>query len=183
MNYPLTTYDLHGCSAGLEVDPANEGFKTELENLKRPPRSAGGGFFGPEILGKLALNPATAPLLSQPDFIHMIQDVNKNPNNMSKCVPLLQPLYRVHAHLPADPTLTAFETVYCSVKHACSGMEFCRQQPHSLLHPSPVLKHVEEPIALTKQTVCCEPIQLNAHPSAGTWEMTASSRLCKWAWA
>ncbi|CAL5222224.1 g4557 [Coccomyxa viridis] len=69
---------------GLEVDPANEGFKTELENLKRPPRSAGGGFFGPEILGKLALNPATAPLLSQPDFIHMIQDVNKNPNNMSK---------------------------------------------------------------------------------------------------
>ncbi len=78
--------NLHRHFAGLEVDPANEGFKTELENLNRPPRSAGGGFFGPEVLGKLALNPQTAPLLSQPDFIHMIQDVNKNPNNMSKCV-------------------------------------------------------------------------------------------------
>ena len=100
VNYPLTTYDLHGCSAGLEVDPANEGFKTELENLRRPPRSAGGGFFGPEILGKLALNPATAPLLSQPEFIHMIQDVNKNPNNMSKCVPFLQPLYTLASLAP-----------------------------------------------------------------------------------
>lgn len=72
--------------AGLEVDPGNEAFKTELENLKRPPRRGGaaGGLFGPEFLGRLATNPQTSSLLTQPDFLRMIQDVNANPNNMSK---------------------------------------------------------------------------------------------------
>lgn len=85
---------LHATSldcAGLEVDPENEGFKTELENLKAPPRrggpGGGGGLFGPEFLGKLATNPQTASLLAQPDFLQMMRDVNANPNNMSKWAP------------------------------------------------------------------------------------------------
>lgn len=74
-----------GC-AGLEIDPANEGFKTELENLKKPPRRAGGGLFGPDLMAKLATNPQTSRLLAQPDFMRMIQDCNSNPSSMSKWV-------------------------------------------------------------------------------------------------
>ena len=72
------------CCAGLEVDPSNEGFKAELENLKRPPRRQAGGLFGPEFLGKLAMSPQTSQLMTQPDFLAMIKDVNSNPSNMSK---------------------------------------------------------------------------------------------------
>lgn len=45
----------------------------------------GGGLFGPEFMGRLATSPQTRHLLSQPDFIHMIQDLGRNPNNMNKC--------------------------------------------------------------------------------------------------
>ena len=44
-----------------------------------------GGLFGPDFLGKLALNPQTRHLMQQPDFLAMLQDLGRNPNNMSKC--------------------------------------------------------------------------------------------------
>ena len=40
--------------------------------------------FGPEFMAKLHMNPQTRPLLSQPDFMAMLQDMGSNPSNMSK---------------------------------------------------------------------------------------------------
>ena len=40
--------------------------------------------FGPEFMAKLHMNPQTRPLLSQPDFMAMLQDMGNNPANMSK---------------------------------------------------------------------------------------------------
>ena len=40
--------------------------------------------FGPEFMAKLHMNPQTRPLLSQPDFMTMLQDMGNNPANMSK---------------------------------------------------------------------------------------------------
>ena len=40
--------------------------------------------FGPDFVSKLAMNPETRPLLSQPDFMMMLRDMGSNPQNMSK---------------------------------------------------------------------------------------------------
>lgn len=40
--------------------------------------------FGPEFMAKLHMNPQTRPLLSQPDFMAMLQDMGNNPSNMTK---------------------------------------------------------------------------------------------------
>ncbi|KAK9903222.1 hypothetical protein WJX75_000014 [Coccomyxa subellipsoidea] len=73
---------------GLEVDPSNEQFKEGLEDAKEAKeggRPGGlGGLFGPEFLGRLATNPQTQHLLSQPDFLNMLQDLGRNPNNMNR---------------------------------------------------------------------------------------------------
>ncbi|BDA49920.1 Hsp70-Hsp90 organizing protein 1 [Coccomyxa sp. Obi] len=71
---------------GLELDPSNEQFKEGLESAKQAKEGGpmGGGLFGPEFLGRLATSPQTRHLLSQPDFIQMIQDIGRNPNNMNK---------------------------------------------------------------------------------------------------
>ena len=84
-------------STGLELDPANEQLRAGLEDAKAAkdrPQSGGGppgmgGLFGPDFLGKLALNPQTRHLMQQPDFLAMLQDLGRNPNNMSKCVTII----------------------------------------------------------------------------------------------
>ncbi|CAN6486396.1 unnamed protein product [Victoria cruziana] len=85
-------------SKGLELDPSNEGLKagladaeSALASRRRSSGSRGGAgaapfgniFQGPEFWAKLTADPATRAYLQQPDFIKMIQDVQKNPNNLS----------------------------------------------------------------------------------------------------
>lgn len=73
---------------GLTYDPQNAALKQSLSEAKqaqsRPQRGAPGNMFGPEFMAKLHMNPQTRPLLSQPDFVAMLQDMGKNPANMSK---------------------------------------------------------------------------------------------------
>lgn len=75
--------------AGLELDPSSEQFKQGLQDARRakagPGGPPGGGLFGPEFLGRLAMSPQTRDLLQEPDFVHMLQDLGRNPSNMSKC--------------------------------------------------------------------------------------------------
>ncbi|XP_043722453.1 hsp70-Hsp90 organizing protein 2-like [Telopea speciosissima] len=78
---------------GLELDPNNEALKSGLADSqsaasrsRAPPSSAppfGNIFQGPELWAKLTADPSTRGYLQQPDFVKMIQDLQRNPNNMS----------------------------------------------------------------------------------------------------
>ena len=75
---------------GLEHDPNNEALKSGLSDAqaaKSKPRGFPGGgaspfgdiFSGPDLWVKLSQDPKTRAYLQQPDFMQMIQDVQKNP--------------------------------------------------------------------------------------------------------
>lgn len=76
--------------AGLAVDPCNEQLKLGLTDSKKAAevagkqQTSGGMFTQPEVLSRLATDPRTRPLLGQPDFMSMLQEVNRDPNSMSK---------------------------------------------------------------------------------------------------
>lgn len=74
---------------GLEFDPSNEALKSGLADAQAASRSRvasspfGNIFQGPELWAKLTADPKTRLYLQQPDFVKMIQDVQKNPNNIN----------------------------------------------------------------------------------------------------
>ena len=85
--------------AGLTIDPANDQLKSGLEDVKAAAARANGGGGGdgddpmgnigamlssPELYGKLAMDPQTRGFLAQPDFIAMLTDVQKNPQQFGK---------------------------------------------------------------------------------------------------
>jgi hypothetical protein len=73
--------------AGLQLDPANAQMKQGLEDARGAAAGASGGpagglgglFSQPEVLSRLATNPQTRAFLQQPDFMQMLQDINRNP--------------------------------------------------------------------------------------------------------
>ncbi|XP_075522897.1 hsp70-Hsp90 organizing protein 3-like [Primulina tabacum] len=79
---------------GLEIDPSNEALKSGLSDAEGasvrasrprtvPGASPFGDAFGPEMWVRLANDPATRGFLQQPDFVKMMQDLQKNPNNLN----------------------------------------------------------------------------------------------------
>ncbi|KAL3645344.1 Hsp70-Hsp90 organizing protein 3 [Castilleja foliolosa] len=79
---------------GLEIDPNNEALKLGLADAEsasagssRPRAGPGsnpfGEAFGPEMWVKLSSDPGTRGFLQQPDFVKMMQDIQKNPNNLN----------------------------------------------------------------------------------------------------
>ncbi|KAF8379280.1 hypothetical protein HHK36_028713 [Tetracentron sinense] len=80
---------------GLELDPSNEALKSGLSDAqssasrsRAPPSPSssspfGNIFQGPELWAKLTADPSTRAFLQQPDFVKMIQDIQKNPNNLN----------------------------------------------------------------------------------------------------
>ncbi|KAL3647282.1 Hsp70-Hsp90 organizing protein 2 [Castilleja foliolosa] len=79
---------------GLEIDPSNEALKSGLADAEaassrssRPQAGPGespfGKAFGPEMWVKLSSDPGTRGFLQQPDFVKMMQDIQKNPNNLN----------------------------------------------------------------------------------------------------
>ncbi|CAA7391681.1 unnamed protein product [Spirodela intermedia] len=77
---------------GLELEPGNEALKSGLADVqsmaarahRAPPSSPFGNIFqGPEMWAKLTADPSTRSYLQQPDFVKMIQDIQRNPNNIS----------------------------------------------------------------------------------------------------
>ena len=94
--YGLKRYD-DACDAyrkGLDLEPENDACKSGLADAETaavramgaagdggdPMASIGAMLSSPELYGKLATNPATRGFLSQPDFIAMLTDVQKNPD-------------------------------------------------------------------------------------------------------
>eukprot|EP01133_Synstelium_polycarpum_P015856 gene15856-18842_t len=84
----LTRFDdaLDSCHKGLEIEPTSDLLKDlrqDIEEAKNP-APKGGSMFGPEAMVKLAMDPRTRDFVNQPDFMFMLQDMQKNPSNMTK---------------------------------------------------------------------------------------------------
>jgi len=76
---------------GLQLDAGNVQMKQALEEVQKAksldPNNLKDMFkdlFGPNVFDKLRINPATAPLLLQPDYVAMIQELQKSTDNMDK---------------------------------------------------------------------------------------------------
>eukprot|EP00743_Colponemidia_sp_Colp-15_P000400 GILK01000461.1.p1 GENE.GILK01000461.1~~GILK01000461.1.p1 ORF type:complete len:564 (-),score=115.90 GILK01000461.1:110-1801(-) len=70
-------------SKGLELDPSNAQLKEGLEQVKAA-TSKPSGMFGPEMMQKIFTTPSLQPFLGQPDFLMKLQDIQKNPQNITK---------------------------------------------------------------------------------------------------
>ena len=80
-------------SKGLEYEPNNESLKSGLsdaQTAKAKPRSYPGAaspfgdiFSRPDVWVKLSQDPVTRGFLQQPDFVQMLQDVQKNPGHLN----------------------------------------------------------------------------------------------------
>ncbi|XP_010539811.1 PREDICTED: hsp70-Hsp90 organizing protein 3 [Tarenaya hassleriana] len=77
---------------GLQIDPNNETLKSGLADAESAAsRSRGSAsanpfgdvFQGPEMWAKLTADPSTRGYLQQPDFVKMMQDIQKNPSNLN----------------------------------------------------------------------------------------------------
>ncbi|XP_041991501.1 hsp70-Hsp90 organizing protein 3-like [Salvia splendens] len=70
---------------GLQIDPANDALKSGLADAEAAlgTTSPFGEAFGPEMWVRLASDPSTREYLQQPDFVKMMQDVQKSPNNLN----------------------------------------------------------------------------------------------------
>ncbi|KAG5061421.1 Hsp70-Hsp90 organizing protein 1 [Glycine soja] len=92
----LSQYDdaISAYKRGLEIDPHNEPLKSGLADAQkalaaasRPRPSAsnpfGDAFSGPEMWARLTADPTTRAYLQQPDFVKMMQDIQRDPNNLN----------------------------------------------------------------------------------------------------
>lgn len=78
---------------GLEIDPNNEALKSGLADAQsaqarskpaqQPPSPFGDVFSGPEMWTRLTADPSTRALLQQPDFVRIMQDIQKNPSSLN----------------------------------------------------------------------------------------------------
>ncbi|XP_076914856.1 hsp70-Hsp90 organizing protein 3-like [Bidens hawaiensis] len=83
---------------GLEIDPTNESLKSGLKDAESAraasARSRAGGSnnnnnhlfgdaFGVDMWAKLTADPATRVYMQQPDFVNMMKDLQRNPNNLN----------------------------------------------------------------------------------------------------
>ncbi|CAI0476853.1 unnamed protein product [Linum tenue] len=74
---------------GLDFDPNNEALKSGLADAEsaaaapQSPNPFADSFAGPEMWAKLTADPSTRPYLQQPDFVKMMQEIQKNPNNLN----------------------------------------------------------------------------------------------------
>ena len=89
--------DLEGAreayAAGLALEPENAMLRSGLEDvefaMKRKGESDAGMnqigdmFRAPDLMAKLAMNPATREYVSQPDFLAMMEEVKRNPSALN----------------------------------------------------------------------------------------------------
>ncbi|XVF13314.1 hypothetical protein REPUB_Repub08aG0198100 [Reevesia pubescens] len=82
---------------GLEIDPKNEALKSGLADAQSAatasasraraapsPSPFGDAFQGPEIWAKLTSDPTTRVFLQQPDFVKMMQEIQRNPSKLNE---------------------------------------------------------------------------------------------------
>ncbi|RYR59901.1 hypothetical protein Ahy_A05g025844 isoform I [Arachis hypogaea] len=89
----LSQYDdaIAAYKKGLEIDPNNEPLKYGLADAQAaasrarsaPANPFGDAFSGPEMWARLTADPTTRVYLQQPDFVKMMQDIQKDPNKLN----------------------------------------------------------------------------------------------------
>lgn len=148
----------HAC-AGLTYDPQNAALQSGLKEAKqaqsKPQRGAPGNMFGPEFMAKLHMNPQTRPLLSQPDFMIMLQDMGSNPSNMSKYL--------------ADPRLQQALSVGLGI-NMMSGDKFKQEQGMNSAGGSAAADQDDDtddemPVRLLAFPCCCSATAYTTHAS------------------
>lgn len=107
---------------GLEIDPGNEALKSGLADAQAaaaagpsrgrgapPPSNPFGDVFqGQEMWAKLTADPTTRGYLQQPDFVKMMQDLQKNPTSLNlylkdqRVMQALGVLLNVKLHTPGQ---------------------------------------------------------------------------------
>lgn len=78
---------------GLEIDPSNDALKSGLADAQSAasrsraapsaPNPFGEAFKGPEMWTKLTADPSTRGFLQQPDYVNMMQEIQRNPSNLN----------------------------------------------------------------------------------------------------
>ncbi|KAK7330721.1 hypothetical protein VNO77_24919 [Canavalia gladiata] len=77
---------------GLQVDPNNEPLKSGLADAQASAASSsrsaqsspfGNAFSGPDMWARLTADPATRAYLQEPDFVKIMQDIQKDPNKLN----------------------------------------------------------------------------------------------------
>lgn len=126
---------------GLELDPSNEALKSGLADAQAaaarsrstpPPNSSpfGNIFQGPDVWAKLTADQSTRTYLQQPDFLKMMQDVQRNPNNINMYL--------------SDPRMMQVLGVLLNVKlRTATPEEMEREVPES--EPEPQMRKQPEP--------------------------------------
>jgi stress-induced-phosphoprotein 1 len=82
---------------GLSRDPNNDALKSGLSDAQAAkaranvPLGTGGSpfsniFQGPDVWAKIQTDPRTRAYLAQQDFVKMLQDVQRNPNNLNRYI-------------------------------------------------------------------------------------------------
>jgi stress-induced-phosphoprotein 1 len=77
---------------GLTIEPNNVQMKEGLQEVKKELQNQEEGNIGDifgkafsgDIFGKIRMNPKLAPFLSQPDYLSMISEIQRNPQNVGK---------------------------------------------------------------------------------------------------
>ncbi|XP_047173900.1 hsp70-Hsp90 organizing protein 3-like [Vigna umbellata] len=95
-HFGLSQYEdaLSAYKKGLEFDPNNEPLRAGLADAQKAlaeasrPRSSaanpfGDAFSGPEMWTRLTADPSTRAYLQQPDFVKMMQDIQRDPNKLN----------------------------------------------------------------------------------------------------
>lgn len=88
--YGLRKWDeaIEAYEKGVKLDPSNEQLLQGLENSKKSKSAQAqpesGLFSQPEVLSRLATDPRTKSLLTQPDFMSMLSKINEDPGSMQQ---------------------------------------------------------------------------------------------------
>lgn len=89
--HALRRYDeaVAAYNAGLAVEPGNAACANGVEDAKRAQAQAQAQFnpfanaFGPDMFAKIATNPRLSPMLSDPEFVQKLQDIQRDPANIN----------------------------------------------------------------------------------------------------
>ncbi|CEG46508.1 stress-induced-phosphoprotein 1 [Plasmopara halstedii] len=77
-------------TAGLQIDAGNTACLNGIEEVKKAQTASSRTFnplanaFGPDMFGKIATNPRLSPMLSDPAFVKILQEIQRDPSKINQ---------------------------------------------------------------------------------------------------